>query len=243
MLALIPARSGSVRVPDKNVIRVGEHPLLAYAIRSAINSRLFSDVVVATDSQHYANIARHYGATVPGIRPSEISGSFSPDAEWVSWIFRLMPSLKDLTYAFILRPTSPFRTSLTITRAHQEFSDSSFDTLRAVKPVSEHPGKMWVSQGNAIVPLLPFRQHLTPWHSNQLAALFDVYIQDASLEIFTISSFLDTSCITGTSIAPFFSVGHEGFDINTVKDVETMNHLLNTGCANLESIDMNPYAS
>ena len=69
-VALIPARSGSKRVPDKNVRRLGGHPLLAYTIRAAIESRVFDAVVCATDDARYAAIARHYGAEVPALRQS-----------------------------------------------------------------------------------------------------------------------------------------------------------------------------
>ena len=86
MLAFIPARSGSLRVPNKNIMMINGHPLLAYAISGAINSGLFDHVVVCTDSEDYASVARKYGAFVPEIRPSDISHSTSPDREWVDWI-------------------------------------------------------------------------------------------------------------------------------------------------------------
>ena len=73
MLALIPARSGSVRIPDKNIYNVNGHPLLAYSINSALNSGIFEDVVVCTDSSKYAEIASYYGAKVPSLRPPSIS--------------------------------------------------------------------------------------------------------------------------------------------------------------------------
>src|SRR3546814_5894378 len=78
-VGFVPARSGSRRVPDKNVRPLAGHPLLAYAIRSAIDSGVFQTVIVATDSAEYAAIARHYGAEVPFLRPPSISGDTSPD--------------------------------------------------------------------------------------------------------------------------------------------------------------------
>jgi CMP-N-acetylneuraminic acid synthetase len=64
-VALVPARGGSKRVPNKNVRRLGLHPLIAYTIRPAIESGVFDAVVVSTDSRETAEIARHYGAEVP----------------------------------------------------------------------------------------------------------------------------------------------------------------------------------
>ena len=65
IVALIPARSGSKRVAHKNIRRLCGHPLLAYSISSALESNIFSDVIVSTDSPRYADIARYYGANVP----------------------------------------------------------------------------------------------------------------------------------------------------------------------------------
>jgi len=197
MLALIPARSGSVRIPDKNIYNIGGHPLIAYAIISAINSNIFDQVIVSTDSKEYADIATYYGAKVPAIRPFSISQKESPDCEWIKWILNNIEcNHNDL--ACILRPTSPFRTSNTIKRAHYAFIDSDADTLRAVKPVSEHPGKMWVRQQDSIIPLIPLSISGVPMHSNQTNLLFDVFIQDASIEIFTIKNFIKSGSITGS---------------------------------------------
>ena len=83
IVALIPARSGSKRVPHKNIRPLAGHPLIAYSISAAVNSGVFSEVLVSTNSEKYADIARHYGAGVPFLRPQEYAESFSPDIEFV----------------------------------------------------------------------------------------------------------------------------------------------------------------
>ena len=85
IVALIPARSGSKRVPDKNIKPLAGHPVIAYTISAALQSGIFSDVLVSTDSLQYADIARYYGAEVPFLRPGELSGDQSPDIEWVEY--------------------------------------------------------------------------------------------------------------------------------------------------------------
>ena len=65
LIGLIPARSGSKRIANKNAMPVNGHPLLAYSVSAALDSGIFDRVVVSTDSQEYAAIARHYGAEVP----------------------------------------------------------------------------------------------------------------------------------------------------------------------------------
>ena len=79
VVALIPARQGSKRVPGKNARTLGEHPVIAYTIAPALESGVFESVIVSTDSEEIAAIARHYGAEVPFLRPSRFAGDRSPD--------------------------------------------------------------------------------------------------------------------------------------------------------------------
>ena len=81
-VAFIPARQGSKRVPGKNVRPLDGHPLLAYTIAAALESGVFGSVIVSTDSEEVAAIARHYGAEVPFLRPAVFAGDMSPDIEW-----------------------------------------------------------------------------------------------------------------------------------------------------------------
>ena len=110
-VCLIPARSGSKRIVGKNVTNINGHPLIAYTISAAINSGVFDAVIVSTDSSEYAEIARHYGAEVPFLRPSEFSEDLSPDIEWVRYTLNeLIARGRDFSQFSILRPTSPLRT-------------------------------------------------------------------------------------------------------------------------------------
>lgn len=218
--AFIPARSGSKRVTDKNVRPLHGHPLLAYAISSALDSGVFETVVCATDSERYADIARHYGAEVPALRPTTISGDQSPDIEWVLWLLDVLEHQGRRFDAFsILRPTNPFRTADTIRRAWSEFTrDRRADSLRAVEKCRQHPGKMWVVRGERMHPLFPFDLNGTPWHSNQYAALPEVFVQNASLEIAWTTVATDHRSISGETIIPFVTQGTEGIDINNPED-------------------------
>jgi CMP-N-acetylneuraminic acid synthetase len=76
ILGLIPARAGSKRVQDKNIRLLAGHPIIAYTIAAALQSEIFSAVIVSTDSERYADIARYYGAEVPFLRPPELAVMF-----------------------------------------------------------------------------------------------------------------------------------------------------------------------
>lgn len=243
-VAFIPARSGSKRVPNKNIRQLAGHPLLAYTVRAAIDSGVFDAVVCATDSELYAEVARYYGAEVPCLRPQEISGDKSPDIEWVVWMLRMLKaSGREFEIFSILRPTSPFRQSETIRRAWAAFrGDPHADSLRAVEKCKQHPGKMWVIRGQRMLPLLPFSNGTTPWHSSQYAALPEIYAQDASLEIGWTRIPLEQSNIAGEAILPFVSQGFEGFDINEPEDWWLAERLLGTQEMLLPTITFPPFS-
>lgn len=217
--------------------------MLAYTVRAAIDSGVFDAVICATDSEQYADIARHYGADVPFLRPAAISGDKSPDVEWVVWILdALKQQGRDYEIFSILRPTSPFRLPETIRRAWDAFiDDPSADSLRAIEKCKQHPGKMWVIRGRHMLPVMPFAIGATPWHSSQYAALPEIYAQDASLEIGWSRIALQQNSIAGEVIIPFISKGLEGFDINEPEDWLLAEHYLAQSEARLPAISHSPY--
>jgi CMP-N,N'-diacetyllegionaminic acid synthase len=238
IVALIPARSGSKRVPDKNILPLAGHPVLAYTISAARQSGVFRDVIVSTDSRRYADIARHYGAEVPFLRPAELAGDLSPDIEWVEYTLkRLMESGRIYDCFCILRPTSPFRQAETIRRALAEFlAEDGVDSQRAVEKCKQHPGKMWVVRGRKMMPLLPLSPAEQPWHSSQYQSLPEVFVQNASLEIAWSRVVFQGRTIAGDVIMPFFTRGYEGFDINHPRDWALAEELVKSGEAVLPAI-------
>ncbi len=155
-VALVPARAGSKRVPAKNIRSLGGHPLLAYTIAAARDSGIFDSIVVSTESPEIAEIARHYGAETPFLRPVNLAADLSPDIEWVTYTLeKLEAGGRRFDCFSLLRPTSPFRRPETIRRAWERFlTAGAADSLRAVELCSQHPGKMWVVEGDRMRPLL-----------------------------------------------------------------------------------------
>ena len=233
-VALIPARAGSVRVPGKNVRPLAGHPLMAYSIACARESGLFDAVVVSTDSEEIAEIARRYGAEVPVLRPAEISTSTSSDIEWV--LQSMEPRAEEL-FA-ILRPTSPFRRGATIRRALDALLalGDRADSIRAVELCKQHPAKMWVLDGELMRPLQPQPEGETPLHSRQYQALPPVYAQNSSLEIAWTRVLAEDSSISGRRVAPFLTEGHEGLTIDYPEDFERAERLVASGEAELPPV-------
>ena len=243
VVAMIPARAGSKRVPGKNVKRLAGHPMIAYAIASAIDSGVFDRVIVSTDSERFAEIARYYGAEVPFLRPPEISGDRSPDIEFVEHVLN---ELKDRGKSYdcfsILRPTSPFRKAETIQRAWQEFlAEPGVDSLRAVEKARQHPAKMWVVRRHRMMPLIPFGPAEQPWHSSQYPTLPEIYVQNASLEIAWSRVVYEGRTIAGEVLMPFLTRDDEGIDVNDKYDWMIAEQMVTSGEADLPPVAQDPY--
>lgn len=235
-LGLIPARSGSKRVPNKNIKMLGGHPLLAHTIDAALRSKVFSRVVVSTESEEIKKIALRYGAEVPFLRPAEFAADSSPDIEWASHLLRELKKAGDEADCFsILRPTSPFRKPETIQRAWKQFiDDAAADSLRAVEKCAQHPAKMWKVEGRRMRPLLVNPDvNGTPWHSMPYQKLPEIYVQNASLEIARCETVFKKGSIAGDEIMPFLTEEYEGFDINNLEDWVVAEYLVQNNLVNL----------
>lgn len=234
LVALIPARSGSERVVNKNITELNGHPLFAYSIDLARRSGIFTAVYVVTDSEKYADLARSYGADVPFLRPARISGSESADIEWLTWVSDKSHQLSSADGYCILRPTNPLRSLKFLNSAVDSFAAaySDIDSLRCVTKVDGHPAKMWVRQRDLILPLLPFSIGNVPWHSNQKKVLPEIYLQTASLEIVKREVVVSGS-LSGVRIKPHFGDFFDNFDINEPEDLDYLNYLVEKGRVSL----------
>ena len=241
-IALIGARAGSERVKDKNVRRLAGHPLLAYAIETARRADVFDRILVSTDSEQIAQVARWYGADVPFLRPVEHASSTSPDIEWIAWTLRRLDERYDL-FA-IVRATNPFRGPEVIRRGlDQLLATPEADSIRAVELVKQHPGKMWVIDevGRLMRPLLD-QSHLdVAWHAGQYQALPPIYVQNSALEIAWTRVVEATGTREGRMLAPFLTEGYEGLNIDDEDDFARAEELAASGRAHLPAIEREPY--
>lgn len=219
MIALIPARAGSKRCPGKNTRLLNGSPLIAYTIAAALESGVFSKVIVASDEPFFNTVVMPTGAAF-------IHRLTAADDEAdITWVRFVLDSIVAPSEFAILRPTSPFRTAATIRRAYEQFQamPDRGDSLRAVELVTEHPGKMWICAQDEMPkgrmrPLMPGELNGVPWHSCPTQTLPPVYRQNASLEMAKRRCVDLFNSISGHVIYPFFTEGYEGFDINTEAD-------------------------
>jgi CMP-N-acetylneuraminic acid synthetase len=229
-------------VPQKNVRPLAGHPLLAYAIETARQSGCFERVVVSTDSQEIADVARWYGADVPFLRPAEYATSTSPDIEWLSYTLEHLDERYEL-FALI-RATNPFRGPDVVRRGlDQLLATPEADSIRAVELVKQHPGKMWLRSGDGrtMTPLLDQSELDVAWHAGQYQALPEVYSQNSALEIAWARVVTETGTREGRVLAPFLTEGLEGFNVDDEEDWERAERLVASGGATLTEVGRAPY--
>ena len=130
-IAIIPARSGSKGLPDKNIRPLNGIPLIAYTIKAALDSGMFDTVMVSTDSEKYAEIARKYGAEVPFLRSAAISGDKSSSWDAVKEVLAQYESQLGKTYDVValLQVTSPLRTGAQIAEAFEKMEQMDANSV------------------------------------------------------------------------------------------------------------------
>ncbi len=139
VLAIIPARSGSKGLPDKNIIDLLGRPLMDYTIKAAIDSKCFEEVMVSTDSEKYAKIAIDCGANVPFLRSEFTSSDTATSWDVVREVIgNYKRKGKNFDYIALLQPTSPLRTSDDIIRAFRLLDREDVHNVIAVTEVA-HP--------------------------------------------------------------------------------------------------------
>lgn len=220
VVAIIPARSGSKGIPDKNIQNLGGFPLIAYTIGAACLSREISRVIVSTDSPKYAEIAKSYGAEVPFLRPFELSTDSSTDMEFmqhaISWLYQREGTVPE--YFVHLRITCPFR--------DPEYIDE------AIRKLKEHPEATCLLSGTKETSILTPYKWLKKdgeyyrsifFHHNDDANLPrqwypDVYIPNIYVDILKAKTIIEQNELHGKKMLAVESPAT--LDIDTWQDFE-----------------------
>lgn len=140
ILAIIPARSGSKGLKDKNIKDLNGKPLIAHTIEVAKKSNLFSDIIVSTDSERYAEISRKYGAIVPFLRSEELSSDTASSTDVILDVLKKMEDLGKKYDSFILlQPTSPLRTIEDLQGAYKLYKEKRANAVISVCEMEHSP--------------------------------------------------------------------------------------------------------
>ena len=203
IVAIIPARSGSKTVKDKNIKLLSGHPLIAYSIEVAKLSKKIERVIVSTDSEEYAEVARKYGAEVPFIRPDKYSTDVSSDRdflihamEWFQENEAMVPE-----YWVHLRPTTPLRKPEIIDSAiNMILNQKSSTSLRSAHRAPESPLKWFVKRGEYFKGLIDDEKYNLYKQSFE-----EVYIPDGYVDVIKASYILNNKLTHGENMISFES--------------------------------------
>ena len=203
IVAIIPARSGSKSLVDKNIKELSGHPLIAYSIVAAKLSKKIDRVIVSTNSQEYADIARQYGAEVPFIRPNEFSTDTATDKDFLVHAMNYLEENEGSApeYWVHLRPTTPLRGVKVVDNAIDEImQDKSATSLRSGHKAPESPLKWFVKDDRCFKGLVSGEDYNLPKE-----AFKQVYIPDGFVDIIKSSFVMNNKEIHGDKMIGFES--------------------------------------
>ena len=225
IVAIIPARSGSKGVPDKNIKLIQGVPLIAYSIRAALKSKLIDRVIVSTDSDQYAEIAQNYGAEVPFRRPEQISRDDSTDIEFFNHIIDWMGENEGgiPRYFVHLRPTTPLRDPEVIDEAIEVFMDSDCSSLRSVHKMSESAYKAFEINNNALVRMCGLGTNLDA--SNLGRQAYPVtYDANGYVDVIRTSLIVEQEILHGNNVYGFIT--ERAYEIDEFSDIPFVEYFL-----------------
>lgn len=244
VLAVIPARAGSKSVPHKNIRMIGGKPMLAHSIGHALQSTYINRVIVSTDSEEYAKIAREYGAEVPFIRPAEYATDTALDYDVFHHALRWLKEQEGYEPDIVvqLRPTYPIRDVKDIDNMIQILMNNpEADSVRSMAQATEIPYKMWLCKGiNAEdnsddgdnnkdanihkdgflrgTIMQPLMTDIRECYNMPRQALPVAYYQNACIDVFRPRVVLEKQSMSGDVILGYEMT--ENYDIDTEEDFE-----------------------
>ena len=217
ILALIPARSGSKGIPDKNLYHFHGKPLLLHSIEQALNCNKINRLIVSTDSEKYALVAKNNGAEVPFLRPSEIAQDSSTDFEVfehaLNWLEINESYFPD--YIVHLRPTYPTRKLYDIEKAIDLILENDeWDSIRSICESKETPYKMWNMNNKILNPIIA---NISNAHSAPRQSLPKCYLQNACVDVIKYDTIKNLKSMAGNTIGGYLM--DDDYDIDSIDDL------------------------
>ncbi|MDC1007657.1 acylneuraminate cytidylyltransferase family protein [Gammaproteobacteria bacterium] len=224
IFAIIPARSGSKGVKDKNIKNLCGHSLLEWSINAAIKSKLIDRVFISTDSEEYARIGIKSGAEAPFIRPDNISGDTSSDFDFVIHAINEFKKLNVCPeYIVHIRPTTPIRDPELIDEAISLFQENQeFHSLRSVHLMSESSYKTLEINDGTLTPLSLFNDERLDANAPR-QSFPDTYQANGYVDVLSTKFILQNNEIHGKKILPFIT--EPAFELDSIEDFGYLEYL------------------
>ena len=222
ILALIPARGGSKGIPRKNIRNFAGYPLVAWSIAAAKQASCVTRIILSTDDEEIAAVAREYDAETPFLRPSELARDQTTDLPVFVHTLRWLEENEGYTPEIViqLRPTSPIRPKDCVdssVKLLMEHNDA--DCVRGVVPAAQNPHKMWRFAGGdkPMTPLLDVEGIPEPYNAPR-QILPPVYWQTGHIDAIRVSTIIQKHSLTGDVIYPLIIDPRYTIDIDNLSD-------------------------
>lgn len=227
ILALIPARGGSKGLQSKNIRLLCGKPLICHSIELGLRSKLIDRVVVSTDSEEIAEVARKAGAEVPFLRPTYLAEDLTQDFPVVkhclSW-YQNNGYVPDLVV--FLRPTGPLRILKEVEEAIKILqADPEADSIRSAEEPHAHPYKMFDMDGRFLAPLVKEFKGIKDSFSGPRQALPKVYQTTPDIHVLKIRAIFEFDSLLGRKVLPYF-LKHPTVDIDNEFDLEIAEYMM-----------------
>lgn len=230
VLAIIPARGGSKGIPGKNIKTFAGYPLIAYSILAGLHSELVSRVIVSTDDEEIARIARQWGAEVPFMRPTELAQDDTLDYPVIRHALDWLAENEDYHPDVVvqLRPTSPVRPGSLVDNAVRTLlANPGADCVRGVVPSAQNPFKMWTidESSGAMKQLLAVEGIKEPYNApRQILPM--TYWQTGHIDAIRVETILEKGSLTGDLLYPLHISSKYTVDIDIPSDWEAAEETL-----------------
>ena len=223
LLIIIPARSNSKTIKNKNLLNVFNKPLIYYSIKVAKKIRDSKKIIFcSTDSKKIKNIVERHGVDIPFIRPKKFAKNLSRDIEFVNHaLFEFKKKKIVFKYCLILRPTSPIRSIKNIHSAYKILQKNiKANSIRAVTYPKNNPFKTWTLNNGFLKPIL--KSKINEHYNAPRQILPKTYWQTGNFEFFKVNFAKRLNSISGKNILPFFISGNETLDIDNYTDLKNL---------------------
>ncbi|MGJ0372647.1 acylneuraminate cytidylyltransferase family protein [Aliarcobacter cryaerophilus] len=216
---IIPARSGSKSLPKKNILPLNGKPMLCYSVAYGLKSEVVSKVVVSTDSEEFADVARSCGADVPFIRPAQYAQDNTRDYPVMRHALDYFESIGEIYDIYVLlRPTSPLRPYGLIEKALDIITKNPTATsVRTVAQIKEHPYRAWKIKENG--SMSGFVTDVNESYNIPRQELPIIYFQTGDLEVIKRETLLQGS-VSGDNIFPLVINYKDIVDIDDIDDLK-----------------------
>lgn len=229
VLAIIPARGGSRRVPKKNIRLLAGKPLIAYTIEVALQTGCIDRVIVSTDDDEIAYIAQKYGAEVPFMRPAGLAQDDTPDQpvfrHALDWLKEHEDYVPDVVLN--LRPTSPFKTPEIIEEVVRRMAETDADVVRTLSRVSGVHHPYWMYRLSEEGRAHPFVSEIKVADYYQSQLLPPVYRINGLVDAIRPRAIYEGNFLNATSMIAVVVSDEASIDADTELDLKLCEVLLN----------------